>query len=71
MKLMLILVSGVGSLFWLPIEQYQKDGRIIRGLQRGANAFAISTAAALIELTSKVVCTIQASLLAFYIYFPQ
>jgi autophagy-related protein 2 len=49
----------VRDLFWLPIEQYQKDGRIAKGLQRGVNAFSTSTAMAALELTNKLIQTIQ------------
>nr|CAD7419595.1 unnamed protein product [Timema poppensis] len=52
-------VQGIRDLFWLPIEQYQKDGRIIRGLQRGANSFTTSTAMAALELTNRIVLAIQ------------
>ncbi|KAK2104716.1 Autophagy protein [Saguinus oedipus] len=31
-----VLVQGLKDLVWLPIEQYRKDGRIVRGLQRGS-----------------------------------
>ncbi|KAJ3092413.1 autophagy- protein 2 [Quaeritorhiza haematococci] len=34
------LSSGVADLILLPIEQYKKDGRIIKGLQKGARSFA-------------------------------
>ncbi|XP_063242394.1 autophagy-related protein 2 homolog A [Bacillus rossius redtenbacheri] len=53
------LFQGLRDLFWLPIEQYQKDGRIVRGLQRGASSFTTSTAMAAIELTSRLVHAIQ------------
>ncbi|KAE8748880.1 hypothetical protein FOCC_FOCC004474 [Frankliniella occidentalis] len=53
------LFQGIRDLFWLPIEQYQKDGRIVRGLQRGANSFTTSTAMATLELTSRLVQAIQ------------
>nr|CAD7202492.1 unnamed protein product [Timema douglasi] len=53
------LFQGIRDLFWLPIEQYQKDGRIIRGLQRGANSFTTSTAMAALELTNRIVLAIQ------------
>lgn len=43
----------------MPIEQYQKDGRIIRGIQRGANSFTTSTAMAALELTSRLIHLIQ------------
>ncbi|KAJ1550607.1 autophagy- protein 2 [Nowakowskiella sp. JEL0078] len=32
--------SGIADLILLPIEQYRKDGRVIRGIQRGAKSFA-------------------------------
>ncbi|KAI4468676.1 autophagy-related 2 isoform a [Holotrichia oblita] len=49
------LFQGIKDLFWLPIEQYQKDGRIVRGLQRGANSFTKSTLMAALELTSRII----------------
>lgn len=52
-------VQGVRDLFWLPIEQYQKDGRIAKGLQRGANAFSTSAALAALELTNRFVKIVQ------------
>lgn len=55
----LSLVHGVRDLFWLPIEQYRKDGRIIRGLQRGAASFGTSTASAALELSNRLVQAIQ------------
>lgn len=48
-------VQGIRDLFWLPIEQYQRDGRLVRGFQRGANSFTTSTAMACLELTSRVI----------------
>lgn len=55
----IVTVQGVRDLLWLPIEQYQKDGRIAKGLQRGVNAFSTSTAMAALELTNKLIQTIQ------------
>lgn len=43
----------------MPIEQYRKDGRIIRGLQRGAASFGTSTASAALELSNRLVQAIQ------------
>ncbi|CAG8682500.1 8209_t:CDS:2, partial [Funneliformis caledonium] len=37
------LGSGVADLILLPIEQYKKNGRIIRGLQKGTESFAQAT----------------------------
>uniref|UniRef100_A0A8C7G5F6 Autophagy related 2A n=1 Tax=Oncorhynchus kisutch TaxID=8019 RepID=A0A8C7G5F6_ONCKI len=49
------------DLFWMPIEQYRRDGRIIRGLQRGAASFGTSTASAALELSNRLVQAIQAT----------
>ncbi|CAB1337518.1 unnamed protein product [Coregonus sp. 'balchen'] len=54
-------VHGVRDLFWMPIEQYRRDGRIIRGLQRGAASFGTSTASAALELSNRLVQAIQAT----------
>uniref|UniRef100_A0A3B3ZN14 Uncharacterized protein n=1 Tax=Periophthalmus magnuspinnatus TaxID=409849 RepID=A0A3B3ZN14_9GOBI len=56
-----VQLHGVRDLFWLPIEQYRKDGRIIRGLQRGAASFGTSTASAALELSNRLVQAIQAT----------
>ncbi|XP_050420614.1 autophagy-related protein 2 homolog B isoform X2 [Adelges cooleyi] len=53
------LVQGFRDLVQLPIEQYQKDGRIVRGLQRGANSFTTSTAMAALEIATRIVNLIQ------------
>ncbi|XP_012992957.2 autophagy-related protein 2 homolog B isoform X2 [Esox lucius] len=55
------LVQGVRDLVWLPIEQYRKDGRVVRGLQRGTASFGTCTAMAALELTNRMVRTIQAA----------
>ncbi|KAF7704373.1 hypothetical protein HF521_021445 [Silurus meridionalis] len=55
------LVQGIRDLVWLPIEQYRKDGRIVRGFQRGTASFGTSTAMAALELTNRMVRTIQAA----------
>lgn len=39
----------------MPIDQYRRDQRIVRGLQRGAYTFYISTALATLDLTNRVV----------------
>ncbi|GAB1294781.1 Autophagy-related protein 2 homolog B [Apodemus speciosus] len=54
-------LQGLKDLVWLPIEQYRKDGRIVRGFQRGAASFGTSTAMAALELTNRMVQTIQAA----------
>lgn len=56
-------VQGLRDLVLLPIEQYQRDGRIVRGLQRGAQSFTSSTAMAALELTNRLVQAVQVSLI--------
>nr|XP_027201257.1 autophagy-related protein 2 homolog A-like [Dermatophagoides pteronyssinus] len=54
-----ILVQGIRDLFWIPIDQYRRDQRIVRGIQRGAYAFSVSTAMATLELANRLVVLIQ------------
>lgn len=42
--------SGVADLVLLPISQYKKDGRIVRGIQKGTTAFVKSTAIEAIKM---------------------
>ena len=42
--------SGVADLVLLPISQYKKDGRVVRGLQKGTTAFVKSTATEAVRL---------------------
>ncbi|KAJ3180104.1 autophagy- protein 2 [Geranomyces variabilis] len=46
--------SGLADLVLLPIEQYKKDGRIIRGLQKGATSFAKTAASETIKIGTKL-----------------
>ncbi|KXN86892.1 Autophagy-related protein 2 [Leucoagaricus sp. SymC.cos] len=46
--------SGVADLVLLPISQYKKDGRIVRGLQKGATAFVKSTAIEAIKMGARL-----------------
>ncbi|KAF8910987.1 hypothetical protein CPB84DRAFT_1821154 [Gymnopilus junonius] len=46
--------SGVADLILLPINQYKKDGRIVRGMQKGATAFIKSTAIEAIKMGAKL-----------------
>ncbi|XP_028968074.1 autophagy-related protein 2 homolog B [Galendromus occidentalis] len=65
------LCSGVKDLFWLPVEQYRKDGQIVRGLQRGTHSFTTNAAIAFLELTGKAIGTIQhAAELAYNLLSP-
>lgn len=46
--------SGVADLVLLPIAQYKKDGRVVRGLQKGTTAFVKSTATEAIKLGARL-----------------
>lgn len=46
--------SGVADLVLLPIAQYRKDGRVVRGLQKGTTAFVQSTATEAIKLGARL-----------------
>jgi autophagy-related protein 2 len=46
--------SGLADLVLLPIAQYKKDGRIVRGVQKGATAFVKSTAMEAIKLGARL-----------------
>ena len=46
--------SGVADIVLLPIAQYKKDGRVVRGLQKGTNAFIKSTAMEAIKLGARL-----------------
>jgi hypothetical protein len=48
------LSTGVSDLVLLPIQQYRKDGRLIKGIQRGTSSFARATAIEAIKLSSRV-----------------
>ncbi|CAO3577634.1 unnamed protein product [Absidia cylindrospora] len=51
---MVNLGSGVADLILLPIQQYRKDGRVIKGLQRGTQSFARSTAMEVVKLSARL-----------------
>ncbi|KAJ2447841.1 autophagy- protein 2 [Coemansia sp. RSA 2440] len=53
------LGSGVADLVILPLEQYRKDGRLVQGVKRGAQAFARTTALEAIQLGAKVAVNAQ------------
>lgn len=46
--------SGVADLVLLPIAQYKKDGRVVRGLQKGTTSFVKSTAMEMIKLGAQL-----------------
>ncbi|RWS28234.1 autophagy-related protein 2B-like protein, partial [Leptotrombidium deliense] len=53
------LFQGVRDLFWMPFDQYRRDKRIVRGLQRGATSFSNSTAMAMIDLANRLLNVIE------------
>ncbi|KAL7725814.1 hypothetical protein ACLKA6_015897 [Drosophila palustris] len=53
------LFQGFFDLFRLPLRQYNKDGRIIRGFQLGAQSFSARTAFAALEITSRIIHLLQ------------
>ena len=52
-------VQSVVDLLWLPVQQYQEDGRIVWGLQRGTTSFASSTGIAVVELTNRALYSVH------------
>ncbi|RKP14359.1 ATG C terminal domain-containing protein [Piptocephalis cylindrospora] len=56
------LGTGVADLILLPIEQYRKDGRVIRGLQKGAHSFVRATAMEALKLGTRLAVGTQVML---------
>jgi autophagy-related protein 2 len=54
-------VQGIKDLIWMPIDQYRRDRRLVRGLQRGASSFSSSTAMATLDLANRIVYLIQSA----------
>ena len=46
--------SGIADLVLLPIEQYKRDGHIIRGLQKGGRAFTKATTLEALKIGTKL-----------------
>ncbi|CAD5113882.1 DgyrCDS3044 [Dimorphilus gyrociliatus] len=55
------IFKGVRDLFCLPVEQFQKDGRIIEGIRRGTYSFTTGTAMAALELTNRLIGVVQSA----------
>ncbi|KAK9721882.1 autophagy- protein 2 [Basidiobolus ranarum] len=53
-KTLVNLGNGLADLVLLPVEQYLKDGQLIRGFQRGASSFAKATTMEIIKLGTKL-----------------
>lgn len=58
------LLEGIFDLIWMPIMQYRKDGRIVRGLQLGCQSFTARTALAALEITTRLIYLLQVPLLS-------
>ena len=66
------LVQGVKDLFIMPVEQYKKDGRLFRGIQKGAHSFTSLTAMSVLDFTNKLLGVIKfAAEMAFDIMSPE
>jgi autophagy-related protein 2 len=51
--------GGFQQLFFVPMYEYKKDGRIVRSISKGAAAFAKTTGTELIKLGAKVAIGVQ------------
>ena len=51
--------GGLRHLVLVPMREYQKDGRIVRSISRGAAAFAKTTGTELVKLGAKVAIGVQ------------
>ncbi len=72
MHSVLQLLQGLRDLVVLPLEQYQKDGRLIKGLQMGANRFTSSTAVSILELTHRLLGAVRfVAEIAFDVMSPE
>jgi autophagy-related protein 2 len=46
--------SGIRQLVMVPLEEYRKDGRVVRSIRKGASAFARTTTSEIARLGAKV-----------------
>ncbi|ORZ34217.1 ATG C terminal domain-domain-containing protein [Catenaria anguillulae PL171] len=46
--------TGVADLFLLPVEQYRRDGRLVKGLKKGAHSFVRTAAVETLSLGAKL-----------------
>ncbi|KAK0549985.1 autophagy- protein 2 [Tilletia horrida] len=51
--------AGLADLVLLPIEQYQKDGRLVKGISRGLGSFAKTATLEAVKLTAQLVTGTQ------------
>jgi len=65
------IAGGIRDLFYLPIYQYRRDGRLFHGFVGGISSFTTSTALGLFELSGQVVRGAHiAALLCFQLVSP-
>ncbi|VDO28202.1 unnamed protein product [Onchocerca flexuosa] len=51
---------GIRDLFLMPVNEYcREEGHIVKGLQRGAESFGISTATAAVDMLQRMVGVVQ------------
>ncbi|EFO23860.2 hypothetical protein LOAG_04624 [Loa loa] len=64
---------GIRDLFLMPVNEYcREEGHIVKGLQRGAESFGISTATAAVDMLQRMVGIVQSvAELAFDIVSPE
>uniref|UniRef100_A0A7S4MKE0 Autophagy-related protein 2 n=1 Tax=Vannella robusta TaxID=1487602 RepID=A0A7S4MKE0_9EUKA len=48
------LSKGIGNLFYQPYSQYQKNGRLLRGIRQGVTEFGVTLASESLNLGSKM-----------------
>ncbi|KRZ36225.1 Autophagy-related protein 2 -like protein A, partial [Trichinella pseudospiralis] len=53
------VAGGIRDLLWLPVQSFRKEGRLLRGVQRGTRSFAVSTASTILDLSEKFFVTIH------------
>eukprot|EP00834_Sanchytrium_tribonematis_P000972 NODE_20_length_44879_cov_0.624654.p19 type:complete len:271 gc:universal NODE_20_length_44879_cov_0.624654:39728-38916(-) len=51
--------SGLVDLVWMPVKQYQTDGRVLMGIQKGLGSFLETTAGESLNLGAKAVLKTQ------------
>uniref|UniRef100_A0A915PI46 Autophagy-related protein 2 n=1 Tax=Setaria digitata TaxID=48799 RepID=A0A915PI46_9BILA len=64
---------GIRDLFLMPVNEYcREEGHIVKGLQKGAESFGISTATAAVDMLQRMVGVVQSvAELAFDIVSPE
>ena len=51
--------NGMADLVFLPVQQYKKDGRIIKGIQRGAKSFTKSATLGMLDIGARMAVNAQ------------